>query len=74
MVHVRLSAKQSICIHVGGWVTHRPQCCKVLLQGHVALESQGLVTRARLASTDSSQDYKFSEEAAEIVFVEIFER
>ena len=44
-------------------MTH-PQCRKVLLQRHVALESHGLAAQARLASIEtSSQDYKFSEEA-----------
>ena len=37
---------------VEGWVTH-PQYRKVLLQGHVALESHGLAARARLASTEN---------------------
>ena len=40
-------------IDIGGRVKH-PQCRKVLLQGHVALESHGLVTQARLASTENS--------------------
>ena len=35
---------------IGGRVTH-PQYRKMLLQGHVALESHGLAARARLAST-----------------------
>ena len=56
-----MQARTSILI--GGWVTY-PQCSKLLLQGHVA---HGLGARARLASTEtSSQDY-FSEEAAENV-------
>ena len=51
-------------------MTH-PQCHKVLLQGHIALESHGLATQAGLpALKTSSQDYTFSKEAAEIVFVE----
>ena len=33
-------------------MTH-PQCREVLLQGHVALESRGLATRARLANTEN---------------------
>ena len=37
---------------IEGWVT-LPQYCKVLLQGHVALESHGLAARARLARTKS---------------------
>ena len=36
----------------GGWVTH-PQYRKVLLQGHVALDSHELAARTRLASTES---------------------
>ena len=56
-------------------MTH-PQYRKVLLQGHVALESHGLAAGARLASTENVFKglYKFSEEAAESVFVESFER
>ena len=37
---------------IGGWVTH-PQYRKVLLQGHVALDSHGLAARTRLASTEN---------------------
>ena len=37
---------------LGGWVTH-PQYRKVLLQGHVALESHRLAAPARLASTEN---------------------
>ena len=54
-----------------GWVTHS-QYRKVLLQGHVALESHELADRARLASTENV--YIFSEAAAESILVEIFKR
>ena len=55
---------------IGGWVTH-PQCCKVLLQGHVALESHRIEGLPALLIS-STQDYKFSEKATEsCVFMEI---
>ena len=57
MIHVRLNAKESICIHVGGWVTH-PQCCKVLFLGDVPLEGTSplegdVPLEARSASTEN---------------------
>ena len=60
-------------IGIGGWVTY-PQCHKLSLQGHVALDSHGLIARVRLTSTENVFIDKFSEEAANSVFVEIFEQ
>ena len=54
-------------------MTH-PQYRKVLLQGHVALWISPWSKQGLPAQKTSSKDYKFSEEAAESVFVESFER
>ena len=57
-------------------MTH-PQYRKVLLQGHVALESHGLAARARLASTENvfiDRTINSVKKLPERVFVESFER